>query len=194
MGLTPNVRCLSGDRLTTIIVALVVPHQRGKGKDRMLTEPNSAFMPDSPEANVPATPGAARGPQDARGPLELRLAIAAHELRGPLLATKAAIEAYLENDRRPVLRPSRRRRDDKGLLQGSVEQLNYLATAVGSLLGPTHVGFSLRLAPTDLVQVARDAIASTNPWLGPSRVVLSGPECLIIPGSPFHLCAALCNL
>jgi two-component system OmpR family sensor kinase len=160
----------------------------------MLVEPNSPFMPESPEANVAAEQGAAPEPQEARGPLELRLAMAAHELRGPLFAAKAAIEAYLANDRRPVSGPSLRGRDDKQLLEGSVEQLNYLAAAVDGLLGPIHKGSSFRLAPTDLVQVAKEAIASTTPGPGPSRVVLSGPECLMILGSPLHLRSVLCNL
>jgi signal transduction histidine kinase len=126
--------------------------------------------------------------------LELQLAVTAHELRGPLLAAKAAIEAFLAMDTGFVV-PAERRGEgaDYGLLHRSVEQLGDLAGCVEDLLGVAGEG-PPHLIDTDLVAMVRRAIASTTTPAQSGRVVLSGPQRLIVQASPVHLRSAISNL
>ena len=118
---------------------------------------------------------------------ERTLAVTAHEIRGPMLAAKAAIDAMLEEggharEHRLALRRSRR-------------QLEELAQTVDELLRWSHPHVGVRRRRTDLTRLIDDAITSVVLETGQERVVLEPPLTKIVaPVSRRYVSLAVADL
>jgi signal transduction histidine kinase len=110
----------------------------------------------------------------------------AHEFRGPLLGAKAAIEHVRKTSNGP--------QGNRELLRRSRKELEQLARNVESLLRWSAGADSLRLRPTNVVRVVREAIESCSLEAGEERVSLSAPSQAVVDADGKHLRAAVANL
>ena len=117
--------------------------------------------------------------------LDLGLAATAHEVRGPLVGARAAIERLM------VIAPDSGRED---LLRRSNKELSYLSDLVDSLLRWSVGTGGLRRRRTDLARLAREAAESCMLERGERRVNVhtSRPTTVMVDGK--HIRAAVSNL
>jgi signal transduction histidine kinase len=114
--------------------------------------------------------------------LDLGLAWTAHELRGPLLATRLWLEHAadaLQGDVEPIGR--------------AISELGRLARGVESLLRWAVGDEEIALTRLDLTEVVRQAAVACMAESGDERVVLDGEERLWVAGDAFHLRSAIEN-
>jgi signal transduction histidine kinase len=110
----------------------------------------------------------------------------AHEFRGPLLGARTAIEHIHQTSDGP--------QRNRELLRRSRKELEQLARTVESLLRWSAGAEPLRLRPTNLVRVVREAIESCSLEAGEERVSLSAPTQAIVDADGKHLRAAVANV
>jgi signal transduction histidine kinase len=116
--------------------------------------------------------------------LDLGVAWAAHEFRSPLIGATAAIERFLMSDDPNDL--------DRELLRRSGTELRHLAGLVDPWLKWAVGTGTLRLRPTDLARLAREAAASSVD-LSHQRVLVRG-EPAVIRADGRHLQVAISNV
>jgi signal transduction histidine kinase len=117
--------------------------------------------------------------------LDLGLAATAHEVKGPLVGARAAIERLM------VTAPDPGRQE---LLRRSNQELSYLAELVDSLLRWSIGSGGLQRRRTDLSRLAREAAESCMLERGERRVVVSGSRSATVMADGKHLRAAVTNL
>lgn len=117
--------------------------------------------------------------------LDLGIAWTAHELRGPLIGARAAIDHLLSED---ALTSSDR------LLRGTRDELEYLASLVDPLLRWAVGSGQLNKRRTDLVRTVREAIAVCDLEDGGHRIALFAPAELELRADPKQLRSAIANL
>ncbi|MDQ3956735.1 MAG: ATP-binding protein [Actinomycetota bacterium] len=118
--------------------------------------------------------------------LDLAIAWTAHEVRSPLLATKAAIERFLTT--------STVAGADDDLLHRSRRELEQLAGVVDGLLRWSTGNESLDRDQVDLVGLTERIAESTFLESGDRRVAISSPERLLVEADADHLRGALANV
>jgi signal transduction histidine kinase len=117
--------------------------------------------------------------------LDFGLAATAHEVRGPLVGARAAIEHLMVT----ALDPRR-----KELLRRSNQELGYLSELVDSLLRWSIGAGGLRRRRTDLVRLAREAAESCMLERGERRVTVAGSKPSTVMADGKHIRAAVSNL
>jgi signal transduction histidine kinase len=120
-----------------------------------------------------------------RRELEVGIAVTAHELRGPLLGAKAAVEHIAG---KPDDTPA-----DRTVLRRVGRELEQLAELVDLLLGWAVGSESVELKKTDLVSVVREAVMACR-HEGSHRVRLSTPRSLEVKADPRHIRGAIANV
>jgi signal transduction histidine kinase len=118
--------------------------------------------------------------------LDMGIAWAAHELRGPLLGVRAVLELMLQ---REVMG-----RSDHEILQRSLRELDHLAGTAEALLTWAGGSRPLRLRRTDLVRVAWEAVESCRLETGGDGAVLRAPGQVFARVDGETVRAALANL
>lgn len=115
------------------------------------------------------------------------LAVTAHEIRGPLLAAKTAVDGMLEDG---GYAPA-----DRGRLQRSRRQLEELAETVDLLLRWSRPDEAMRRRATDLSRLVGAAIESVARETGARRVTFESPPFQVkVPVSSRHVSLAVANL
>lgn len=125
--------------------------------------------------------------------LDLGLAWTAHELRGPLLGAKAAIESLVRTEDVAASEGSLSS-SDRHLLVRSARELDRLARQMEALL---RWGVGVEQVPrkdTDLVRVVRQAVRSAAMERGDHRVSVSAPSRVNVRGDGETLRLAIANL
>jgi signal transduction histidine kinase len=117
--------------------------------------------------------------------LDLGLAATAHEVRGPLVGARAAIERLM------VTSPDPGRHE---LLRRSNEELSYLSELVDSLLRWSVGAGGLRRRRTDLARLAREAAESCMLERGERRVTVTASRSATAMVDGKHIRAAVSNL
>jgi signal transduction histidine kinase len=115
---------------------------------------------------------------------DLGLALTAHELRGPLLGVKAALEVMLLDDE--PLDPR------GGVLARSLDELGQLADLVEGLLGWAVGTQRLRSRTVDFVALVEEVVRRCDGEGG--RVVVHAPTTAFIRADPVHMRTAVSNL
>lgn len=113
------------------------------------------------------------------------LAFAAHELKGPLVGARAALDHVLAN------RPSD---DQHALLRRTRLELEHLTQLVGPLLEWASGRADLRFADNDLVDVVEEAVASCTLGRTDARVRVEAGGSLPVRTDAAHLRTAIANL
>ncbi len=127
----------------------------------------------------PHLTGAGRG--------HLGIAWTAHELRGPLLGVKAALElTLLEGGDVNDL--------DRERLSRSLGELQQLAGMVDGLLAWGAGAQPLQRRPVDLVELVAEAVRSCVSEVGEDRVVVHAPASAVVRVDPVHLGTAIVNI
>jgi signal transduction histidine kinase len=116
--------------------------------------------------------------------VDVGMAWTAHELRGPLVDAKAALE-YVLSSGDP--------RDGVDILRRTKAELDRLTDIVDPLLRVSLGHGDLQIEWTDLVQLTRQAITSASFDDG-RRVALEGPDRLPVRADPVQLRSALGNV
>jgi signal transduction histidine kinase len=117
--------------------------------------------------------------------LDLGLAATAHEVRGPLVGARAAIERLM------ITAPDATRQE---LLRQSNQELGYLSELVDSLLRWSIGTGGLRRRRTDLVRLAREAAESCMLERGEQRVKVTAARPATVMADGKHIRAAVSNL
>lgn len=118
---------------------------------------------------------------------DLGIAWTAHELRGPLLGVKAALELLLM--RRPP-DPS-----EDAFLRTSLSELDQLTSSVDAILTWAVGEQPLPTGEADLVRVVEETADSCRLEFGQDRViVIEAPDGVIAPVEPTHLRMVVSNL
>jgi signal transduction histidine kinase len=118
--------------------------------------------------------------------LDLGLAVTAHELRGPLLGARAALEQLAHDDAEPT--------PENGLLRRTAFELDALSRKVDGLLRWSVGADRPERESCDLVQITREAIGTCTLQLREERVVLFAPDRVLVDAAPTHLRMAIENL
>jgi two-component system OmpR family sensor kinase len=118
--------------------------------------------------------------------LDLGIAWTAHELRGPLLGVRAALELLLRSDTGSD--------PDRAMLRRSQRELEQLAGLAEGLLRWAAGGGPLNRRDADLVTVVHEAVESCRLETGQDRVRILGPERAISRIDPMHLRGAVANV
>jgi signal transduction histidine kinase len=113
------------------------------------------------------------------------IAWTAHEFRGPVLGTKAALDFLLEAKEDHAF--------TQDVLRRSSQQLELLAEDVGALLR-WAADDRLSRSVVDLVEVVKKAIESTAFWHGEGRVALEVRSGALVKASTVHLRRAIANV
>jgi len=116
---------------------------------------------------------------------ELGIAWTAHELRGPLVGARAALEQATETSEHF---------EGRELLRRTKEELRQLSELIDPLLRWSPGGQTLERARADLVEVTRAAIASPSLELGEGRVSLDAPDRLLVDVDHWQLRSAIANV
>lgn len=119
--------------------------------------------------------------------LDAGVAVAAHELRRPLLGAKAAIECLLQEDLD--------RNRSLGLLRRSHGELTELSRTLDALArwgieGRTALDRRL----VDLPSLVREAVAACEPEPDSVPMIASDPESIPVSADPAHLVPAVANV
>jgi signal transduction histidine kinase len=120
-----------------------------------------------------------------RRQLDLGIAMTAHELRGPLLGARAAVEHLASKPEDDA--------SDRKMLKEVGRELEQLAELVDLLLGWAVGSQAVELRPMDLMATVKEAIMCCR-HEGASRVKVSGPRSLDIKADPRHIRGALANV
>jgi signal transduction histidine kinase len=116
----------------------------------------------------------------------LGIAWTAHELRGPLLGVKAALELML-------LEGEVVSRRDRERLSRSLDELEQLAGLVDGLLAWGAGAQPLQRRPIDLVQLVEDVVRSCTSE-SEDRIVIHAPAAAFARVDPAHLRTAIANV
>ena len=116
---------------------------------------------------------------------ELGIAWTAHELKGPLAGARAALDRA--TDTATVA-------EGRELLARTKEELGQLSDLIDPLLRWSTGADTLKRQPVDLVEVTREAVASSSLGMGPDRVFLYGPDQLFLRADPRQLRSAIANV
>ena len=119
-----------------------------------------------------------------RRSLEMSLAWAAHELRGPLLAARLTLENTADD-----LDPT-----DAGPILRATDELSRLAAGLDSFLHLAVGNGTIRRRPLDLMSLVRDAAMCCMAETGDDRIVIEGSDRLSVIADPLHLRSAIENL
>jgi len=117
------------------------------------------------------------------------IAWTAHELRGPLLGVKAALEMMLLEGEDKSDRDRDRER-----LSRSLDEIEQLAGLVDGLLAWGAGAQPLQRRPIDLVELVDDVVGSCTSESGDDRVVVHAPAAAIVRVDPAHLRTAIANV
>lgn len=128
---------------------------------------------------------AVRGERDQWADDGIGLAFAAHELKGPLVGARAALDHVLAN------RPSD---DQHALLRRTRLELENLTQLVGPLLEWASGRADLQFADNDLVHVVEEAVASCTLGRTDARVRVEARGPLPVRTDAAHLRTAIANL
>jgi signal transduction histidine kinase len=127
--------------------------------------------------------GGARRSRDRSS--ELGIAWTAHELKGPLLGARAALELVTES-------PS----GDEGreLLRRTTEELGQLSELIEPLLRLSTGAEMVKRRHADLVEITREAVASSSLGGASDRVLIDAPDRLVVSADPQQLRSAIANI
>jgi signal transduction histidine kinase len=117
----------------------------------------------------------------------LGIAWTAHELRGPLLGVKAAIELMLLESG-DVSDPDRER------LSRSLDELQELAGLVDGLLAWGAGAQPLQRRPVDIVELVDEVVRRCARESGEERVIVHAPDAALVRVDPVHLRTAIANI
>ncbi len=115
------------------------------------------------------------------------IAWTAHELRGPLLGVKAALEMMLLEGEDVSDR-------DRERLSRSLDEIEQLAGLVDGLLAWGAGAQPLQRRPIDLVELVDDVVRSCTSETGNDRVVIHAPAAAVVRVDPAHLRTAVANV
>ena len=118
--------------------------------------------------------------------VDMGLALTAHEIRGPLLGIRAALEVLLE---RVTADP-----EDVEILRRCVRELDRLAGDTQDLLTWAAEARHFRALEADVVQVVDEAVDSCRLETGEDRVVVFAPPSVRAPIDAPQLRSAVVNL
>jgi signal transduction histidine kinase len=118
--------------------------------------------------------------------LDLGLAVTAHELRGPLLGARVALEHLMRSDADLS--------DDLGLIRQTERELAQLSKRVESLLRWSNGAPRLRKVRTDLARLVREVIGTCTLEHGRHRIVLRAPNPVPARIDPGYFRGALGNV
>ncbi len=118
--------------------------------------------------------------------LDLGIALTAHEVKGPLLGAKAAIDSLLTTSGEPPA--------EQDLLRRSGRELAQLAGLIDALLRWTVGSAPLRRRGIDLVRQVRIAVESCQLGSGEERVKISAPDRLRARVDAKHFRTAVANV
>jgi len=116
---------------------------------------------------------------------EIGLALAAHELKGPLVGARAALDHVLANGSGA---------DKEALLRRTRIELENLTQLVGPLLEWGAGRGELRKRDGDLVEIVKDAMASCLFVTSEARLRLDAPEGMLVRADAPQLRTAIANL
>ena len=125
-------------------------------------------------------------PGVANPDLGLAIAITAHELRAPLIATRAVVERLL-------LAPATEDERD-ALLVESLGELERLVEMTDVLLQWAHGFAPLDVAGTDLVEIAKASVREAQRFAPGRMISFVAPNRLPVDADPVHLRLAIVNL
>ncbi len=118
--------------------------------------------------------------------LDLGLAVTAHELRGPLLGARVALEHLMHSDADPS--------EDLGLMRQTERELSQLSRRVDSLLRWSNGAPRLRKVRSDLRRLVREVVEACTLEYGQQRIELRAPDPVPARIDPGHLRGALENV
>lgn len=121
-----------------------------------------------------------------REQLEMAIALAAHELRGPLVGARAAIDSFLRQKRKPS--------ENDHLLHRALAEVEYLASLLDALFRWAGAHGSLHPRRTDLVRLVRGAVESCAVEARAAQISVTAPPRAICQVDPIHLREAIENL
>jgi len=124
-------------------------------------------------------------PQPRISSFDLSLALTAHELRGPLLTSRAAVEGVAVS---PDISGRNRR-----TLKGAANVLTELARSVDAILHWAAGAAALRIRRIDLSKVVRQTVRETTRD-DRSRLLVRSKDAVLVKGDPRHLRVAIGNL
>jgi signal transduction histidine kinase len=159
--------------------ALLVVGDADLGESQVFLETVGRFLADALEHIGEVSWAHARSDS-----LDLGIAWTAHELRGPLMGAKAALDHVVAGD-------GTARTD---LLDRTRDELGQLLDLVDPLLRWSAGGGALRPRVIDLVPVVGGGVDSCTPIGGRSRVRIHGPDRLLVRADPVQLRGAVSNL
>jgi len=117
---------------------------------------------------------------------ELGIAWAAHELKGPLVGARAALDLATEENAGGE--------EGRELLRRTRDELGQLSDLIDPLLRWSTGNAMLKRLRTDLVEVTREAVASSSLGMTPDRVSLEAPDRLFVRADPQQLKSAIANV
>jgi signal transduction histidine kinase len=123
--------------------------------------------------------------EGSAGQLDMGVAWTAHEIRGPLLAIRSALETLLER-----LRDGR----DQALLRSSIAELERLAATSLALLELAAHPSSGGGVSTNVIPIVEEAATAVRSETGEDRIVLRGPGSATARAIPIQLHTAIVNL
>lgn len=123
---------------------------------------------------------------ERRGKRDLSIAWTAHELRGPLLGVRAALEMMLERRDPDVA--------DHAVLRTSLRELDHLTTTTEAILTWAAGERPLMRKHADLVRIVEEAVESSRLEVGDHDVHVIAPESAMGWFDPPHLRTAVSNL
>jgi signal transduction histidine kinase len=117
--------------------------------------------------------------------LDLAIAWTAHELKGPLVGARAALDRVTVADEDPA---------GQELLRRSRDELGSLTDLVDPLLRWSAGSSTLRLRRSDLVQIVRDTVSSCCLASGDPAVILEAPQHVWVRADGQQLGRAIANV
>jgi signal transduction histidine kinase len=117
---------------------------------------------------------------------ELGIAWTAHELKSPLVGARAALERATEE--------TASGEEGRELLRRTKEELGQLSELIDPLLRWSTGTEVLERRHTDLVEVTREAVASSSLGVATDRVVIDAPDQLFVRADPKQLRSAIANV
>jgi signal transduction histidine kinase len=116
---------------------------------------------------------------------ELSIAWTAHELKGPLVGARAALDLLTETTQVS---------EGKDLLRRTNEELGRLSDLIDPLLRWSSGAENLQRQRADLVHVTRQAVASSAFASDADRVSIVAPDRVLVLADPRHLRSAISNV
>jgi signal transduction histidine kinase len=116
---------------------------------------------------------------------ELSIAWTAHELKGPLVGARAALD---------LLTATTQGSEGKDLLRRTNEELGQLSDLIDPLLRWSSGAENLQRQRADLVHVTRQAVASSAFASDADRVSIVAPDRVHVLADPRHLRSAISNV